>query len=400
MQTQNHNVILFGAGASFDAGIPLMSNFVDVMWDYAFRGKVGNNPLSDADRAIFSEANKIRDSLESYNSRASFDNRNLEDILSLLLFEALGSKAETLRYQTVVKAVARTIELSSRFQYWEGIEGPAPSRDSPYHNFWSALLGGKFQRANLPALITFNYDLVFERTLWEYFHYLNNSPAKPAVRSCSLKYAFGMNAFSIKKATKFFVTNQGGSTVDTEGQGAEFMTDQNIPRENTDADIPYFKLHGSLNWSRENPLDHSPHLPIQAVEKPLILPPVFNKMNVPEINDLWKTALETLRKAVNIIIVGYSLPQTDIYMQYFLKAAVGPNSNLQQIIVFDPVLYDVGEKREAMMQRYRQCFSPQFNSRITFNPSHNYPPDRPVAGTFSHFVRLLHDAPQALFFVP
>jgi hypothetical protein len=36
MQTQYHNVILFGAGASWDAGIPLMNQFVDAMWHYAF----------------------------------------------------------------------------------------------------------------------------------------------------------------------------------------------------------------------------------------------------------------------------------------------------------------------------------------------------------------------------
>jgi hypothetical protein len=85
-----NNVILFGAGASADAGIPMLDSFIDKMWEYAMRGKVGDKPIAHVDREILVEANKIRIDLERYSSRAYFDNRNLEDILSLLSFEALA----------------------------------------------------------------------------------------------------------------------------------------------------------------------------------------------------------------------------------------------------------------------------------------------------------------------
>ena len=88
MEAQNHNVILFGAGASADAGIPLLGSFVDKMWEYAVRGQTGNERISPQDMEILTAANKIRIELERYNSRASFDSRNLEDILSLLSFES------------------------------------------------------------------------------------------------------------------------------------------------------------------------------------------------------------------------------------------------------------------------------------------------------------------------
>src|SRR5436190_23769116 len=81
-----HNVILLGAGASADAGIPLLGSFVDKMWEFATRGKVGEKAIPPADQQILNAAIEIGRQLERYNSRAFFDNRNIEDILSLLSF--------------------------------------------------------------------------------------------------------------------------------------------------------------------------------------------------------------------------------------------------------------------------------------------------------------------------
>jgi hypothetical protein len=140
-----------------------------------------------------------------------------------------------------------------------------------------------------------------------------------------------------------------------------------------------------------------PTFPTAIVDDPLILPPVFNKMNSSMINVVWKVALEVLRKAKNIIIVGYSLPKTDIYMQYFLKSAVGPNSSLQRIIVFDPVLFQEGERAKEMKIRYLECFSPQFSNRITFHPHF---PEGTSNGTFRQFIRMLEKWPNNLLFYP
>ena len=103
------NVILFGAGASFDAKIPLLKDFVDAMWNFAIRGKSSNGPLSEEDKKLFNEAIKIRDDLERYHSRANFNIKNLEDILSLLSFEALAAGETTRKYDAWVKAISKTI---------------------------------------------------------------------------------------------------------------------------------------------------------------------------------------------------------------------------------------------------------------------------------------------------
>lgn len=236
--------------------------------------------------------------------------------------------------------------------------------------------------AACPALITFNYDLVLERTLWECFH--PKATPKLEVRSCGLKYFFGICDFSVRRDTNNYT-----------------IFDWTHPPE---IEIPYLKLHGSLNWDqrwpdaqRESERITPTSEPTQVVDEPLILPPVFNKMNS-RVNSVWKTALEILRNAKHIIIVGYSLPKADIYMQYFLKSAVGPNSSLQKIIVFDPVLFRDEERNQQMRKRYLECFSPQFSNRIIFTPQHHLSPDSRLRGTFQHFTNTLRDHPGELLF--
>lgn len=111
---------------------------------------------------------------------------------------------------------------------------------------------------------------------------------------------------------------------------------------------------------------------------------------------MWTAALEHLRSAKNVVVVGYSLPQTDIYIQYFLKAALGPNLDLNKLIVFDPVLHSASSACAEMKHRYESCFSPQLRGRIVFEPL----VDRPsiVQGTTDAFVATLESAPETLLF--
>ena len=66
-------VLILGAGFSFDAGIPLMSGFVDQMWEFAIRQKgTDGKTLSPDDVKIFNDAANIRLELNEFHGRASF----------------------------------------------------------------------------------------------------------------------------------------------------------------------------------------------------------------------------------------------------------------------------------------------------------------------------------------
>lgn len=406
-----HNVILFGAGASHDAGIPLLRNFVDCMWEFAMRGKVENVPIPEYQLKTLVEANKIRKELGFYQSRAYFNDRNLEDILSLLSFELFEKDSDwKQKYETLVDAISDTIELSCNLKFEKhSPELPYIQNKNQiqniYHQFWAALFSEKLS-GNLPAIITFNYDLVFERSLWQFFHQRqDNDGLTTCPDSVTLGYFYDkIKPFRIKANAHHY--NPNGKTIN--GIKAEFDFH---PHNNLDFSIPYLKLHGSLNWeasSSVEPASELGNILLRAVPKPFILPPVFNKISQVQINQVWSKALNVLRNAKHIVVVGYSLPSTDVYMQYFLKSSVGPNSDLSKITVFDPVLFLDNEDSSALRRRYSECFSPQFQSRIDFRPStiaidhffKNNPPKNSREGTFFHFVRLLANKPEQIFFMP
>jgi SIR2-like domain len=386
------NVIILGAGASVDAGIPLLSNFVDKMWELAMRGTHDGEPLSDDDKKIFSEAMKVRNELDSYHGRASFNDRNIEDILSILTFSTIGGKrSDREKLNWIVKAIARTIELTCTVKHsgdLETLETGLLERDI-YWNFWENL----FKRFNLalnsfPSIINFNYDLVLERSLFktlisERIRQAYNEPEEPArfpFDGIIMEYYYkpiNYLAYKIKEARKW---GKGSFTP----HPAEEIIETRLEQCNTNAltrplKIEILKLHGSLNFPTHINQTQKEYTPTNLTENPYIVPPTINKWVSKNDQAMWGAGLRMLREVKNIIFIGYSLPQTDIYVQYFIKAGIGPNTNLNKIYVFNPVLYQSG--KEQMKERFGNCFSPQLRDRIVFYPS--------GIGTFRDFVNLI-----------
>ena len=84
------NVIIFGAGSSFDAGVPLSLGFVDKIMEFAYKGKSDGVNLSNRDKEIFDKAMHVMSDIYYYHGNANFDARNIEDILSILSFNIIG----------------------------------------------------------------------------------------------------------------------------------------------------------------------------------------------------------------------------------------------------------------------------------------------------------------------
>ena len=350
------NVFIFGAGCSADAGIPLLGNFIDKMFEYSFRGRVNQTSIPEPTLSLLKKSNEIRLGFEKYQSRASFDTRNLEDVLSLLSFEKLKNTTHTEdNYNTFVKEVASTIELSCTVKHKVNPSIDEHRKHDLYDRFCTYLLSKHID--HLPAIVTFNYDLVIERAIWDACHF------HPGKGEFNIPITFSIDYGFPTQYNVIFTESEGTKRQDgSQAPKPMFHPELLSPR------IPYYKLHGSLNWPRSSPQSGIQLSPTEVCDDPLILPPVFNKMATPEINNVWSRALETIRNAINIIIVGYSLPKTDIYMQYFLKSAVGPNANLSRVVVFNPVLFQEGQASDEMRQRYAECFSQPFQYRIEYRP--------------------------------
>lgn len=81
-----------------------------------------------------------------------------------------------------------------------------------------------------------------------------------------------------------------------------------------------------------------------------IIAPTWSKDWDDEIQEVWRVAYEALSKANQIRIIGYSLPKTDAYIQYLLKAALMDSEHLKNI--------DIILKEESMdsdtVRRYQE----------------------------------------------
>jgi hypothetical protein len=402
-----NNVIILGAGASRAAGIPLMGGFMDQMWNLAKKGKHRDAKLNSDDQKLLSDALSVRDELDEYHGRASLDVWNLEEVLSILSLNALaGRPADKKKLELMTRAIARTIEITCDVRHSGALnirtvngEGVNPL----YNQFWHTLFAWcRARNEEMPFIITFNYDLVLERSL---LHALIGTaygrhrrfPSKGIIIDYHTRVmrpiALGLKHAAFHVDADYHRTEPGYileelDPVDPDSQ----LTKINI-----------VKLHGSNNFSKKGRIDDEKKLAgprlVEAAEDPLIMPPVFNKASQAIGAESWASALDALRSCKNIIVCGYSLPVTDIYMQYFLKAALGPNQDLNKITVFDPCLFSPQNSSdgESLRRRYGANFSVPIQKRIDYSPpgASNWPSGH---GSMEHLVWLLNEQPDSLLF--
>jgi hypothetical protein len=377
----NRNVILLGAGASAEASIPMLNGFVDRMVDISLRGKSKRGALTPADKDIFEDVRTIRDSLDDYHGRAAFNDRNIEDILSILALAANSGRArERKQLGALVKAIARTIDLECSVPISKFNQDKQPTSLGTYGAFWRHLINHCCVEDELPAVVTLNYDLVLERALVAALVGSTWNPYDKTLPYTSVKIFYHCATvsdavYSIRGAN---FSNRG------DNNHSGYVLEAREPKPGRQLKVTILKPHGSLNFPQKKTESRDFQEPCEA---PLLMPPVFNKMGEKALTGVWERALDCFRAAVNVVICGYSLPKTDMYMQYFLKAALGPNRDLSKITVFDPVLHKPIAAAAEMRERFGFVFSEQVRGRIDYEP--NFSSKSDASGTFAALVHTL-----------
>lgn len=88
-----------------------------------------------------------------------------------------------------------------------------------------------------------------------------------------------------------------------------------------DPGIRLLKPHGSLNWGQDAELLDDPYRGDRALR---IVPPLWQKdFSEEPYAAIWTEARRVLGSVKALIIVGYSLPETDVYTQALLRIDVG-----------------------------------------------------------------------------
>jgi hypothetical protein len=366
------NVIILGAGFSVPAGIPVMRDFVDTMMGITARKAYQGTALSQTDIDLFERAAAVRVTLDGYHGRARFDERNIEDVLSILAFNAYANdqKAEV-QLRDFSRAIARTIELTCNVKHpgvtsIQNYQDPAGQKHQWYLSFWNSLLQWASEGNSFPTIITFNYDLVLERSLFQ----LLVGPVLGAKRQEILPQKHLRVCYHNKMLPSLLYQLERADFIDSNrtlvpGTVVKYTSSDASDNE---LKVEILKLHGSVNFPATGATNLKAYNLAEALDDPQILPPIFNKLSDRSNTAVWEVAMKRLREARNVVVVGYSLPRSDIYMQYFLKAALGPNLRFDKLSIYNPSLWRADDEDAKMRERFRDCFAEQMMSRIVFTP--------------------------------
>ena len=150
------------------------------------------------------------------------------------------------------------------------------------------------------TIISFNYDLVLEGAACVYNWRRSKKERHrfpDANNYISFNTTFGKSNIVNENINHYFVKNSPNS----------YFPPNEIFQDN-DTAIKFIKLHGSINWKTANG------------NKTFIVPPTWNKSD-PQIRKLWDIAYKEIMTAKRIVVLGYSFPETDIYVKSLLALA-------------------------------------------------------------------------------
>jgi hypothetical protein len=137
---------------------------------------------------------------------------------------------------------------------------------------------------------------------------------------------------------------------------------------NPRAKIRLLKLHGSVNWTRYQDMVRLKDRPFvvrtrkgkAVAEKVSILPPGWNKqIDKNPYKQLWKAARLRLEQCKTLIIVGYSLPETDLLAKALFAEVVRTRKArkhyVKELHLADP--------NDAVKQKLIEMFVPALNAQ-------------------------------------
>lgn len=98
--------------------------------------------------------------------------------------------------------------------------------------------------------------------------------------------------------------------------------------------IQLLKLHGSMNWNRKADEDIALEPDLQQVEnlEGSIIPPTwFKNLGRYPFTNIWKEARKEVRASRILVVIGYSVPETDLFSKSLLKVEAGSKAKREKL---------------------------------------------------------------------
>ena len=327
-------VFILGAGASSGAGGPLMHNFIDIAQDLYSLGIAELGDSFDDFKTVFESFNHLQGIY--WKSYLNLD--NIENLFSLIEFAKRLNKLGTLQpkhieklRQATISLIAKTLSRKIYFPLENANEMFTYQPPKQYKmladnifNLRKAQL--KDQRIDHKfSFLTFNYDLALDYMLnysnpqIKLYYGLQNEP--PTSSIYLLKLHGSMNWFKCNKCDQI------------KPLPPKYLLDT-IQRGQQDVGIIDYSNKRLRSLSG---ISCSQDGPCKLGSTPFIVPPTWEKSHYyEEIGNVWLRAGIELEGADNIVVIGYSLPDTDQFFKYLYAIGTLSGKRLRKFIVINP----------------------------------------------------------------
>jgi hypothetical protein len=331
-----NTLFILGAGASYEAGGPLMTTFLDVAEQLLNTGRVGEN------QSDFSLVFKGLDLLQRVQAKAYLEANNLEEAFAAFeMIPLLGGLPELSNDEmdqlpnAMRNVIARTLESSIRFP----ISGGEVRPPAPYAEFAGLVSDMVINRKHSVSVISFNYDVALDFA----FHYIG----QPA--NLRIDPSYRGNDVNILKlhGSLLWVRCSSCNAISNCLQAFHQMLTSRM----TDGFVSLNITDSMRNMCCRN-CSH-------PISEPLIVPPTWNKSQYHSLlSPVWHAAKAALQQAENIVVVGYSLPSSDHFFRHlYALGTMGP-TRIKNFWVFDP------DRTQEFRQRYEQLLGPLAKNRF------------------------------------
>lgn len=321
----DHTVMILGAGYSARRGLPLIGNFLNRMRDALVWCE--RNGRSREALAI-EEVLRFRLDAASAAYRVPIDLENIEELFSL------ASAADPHISRSVRLSIAATLnycqttspEAELLYGAGTGLDGldgyslqmgvDPRSRVIPLYDALAIKVLGVTSPTRT-SILTFNYDDLIERS----------------VRKVHGTVDYGFSA-------RFEAED--GSWLSREG-------------------VPVLKLHGSVNWAypgargKKFTVFNDYESIYSRGLSPELVPPTWNKTFADRLAEVWFSAIDKLSTATRIVVIGFSIPRTDLHFKYLLAAGMKQNLSLREVVFIDPFTGMEDRVAEVLAERERRA---------------------------------------------
>lgn len=293
--TQRRTLVVLGAGATRGASYisnnspsPLPPLDTDFFQQVA-RMSSGKKTKSDAQKLLTfihrEFGNEINLSMEDFLSEVDYTDRFHEEF-------NIDPGPKVKKYQKALENFHRVLP---------DLLNQTTSGTCDYHEILAESLGTR------DCVISYNYDCLIDRAI-------KNNTMKRWDPDRSGYGASGGYGFKPDSGSEHWRNHSTGKKV-----------------ENT---IRLLKLHGSMNWERTesgdirlvNDLDN-----VSDLQGSIIPPTWFKSLETYPFKQIWKQARKEVRKARIIVVIGYSVPDTDLFSKSLFKVEAGSKRQREKL---------------------------------------------------------------------